>query len=425
MSIVRHFNALVGLALLAIPVATFAQNCTLTVPANPLSAKGLATPYVLSDAGSNPATNINCSVANPNSGVFVQGAYISPSSGEIHIYNPLVVDAAYPTPAIAPIAPTLPEDAIVAIFVGSDDVNTNFAFTNPHDESAANCLDGFGQEAWCNAPAFYAAAHAAIDAGKLVPPPLGTGKKEKAPLPCPTVRSFRIIDQDQSDNVTTKYLAVPTGSGFTYASDTAANRHALPAAMIIANPSDNLLNAEFIDPAIGCTPWMVPDAQDNDALTPSMPTDELLANHFQAAPLALVPLSDPMTFNQPFTNVNPTSIGQIDTLNVESIFRMNLYRLNVEQPVSLDGVDADPATYCTNMRTIQLRDMLIKDGALLEVAPSPVPSMGTNLFAFFANRYAQSYINLNCEALIGLPSNITIIFGGPGGAPSDAKIIAP
>jgi hypothetical protein len=420
MSIVRNFNALIGLALLATPVATFAQNCTLTVPANPLSATGLATPYVLS---STDGTSV-CSVANPNSGVFVQGAYISPSTGAIHVYNPLVVDSTNPTPAAKPIAPTLPADAVVAIFVGSDGINTAFAFTNPHDESAANCLDGFGQEAWCNAPAFYAAAHAALVAGKLAAPPLGTGLKEKAPLPCPTVRSFRIVDQDQSDNVTTKYLAIASGTGFQYASDTAANRKAFPNAMIIANPSDNLLNSNFIDPAIGCTPWMVPDAQDNNAMVTSMPTDELLANHFQAAPIALVPLSDPMTFQQPFTNVNPTTLEQIDTLDVESIFRMNLYRLNVEQPVSLDGVDADPTAYCANMRTIQLRDMLIKDGALLEVAPSPVAAAGVNLFAFYANRYAQSYINLNCEQLLGLPSNITIIFNAAG-VPIDAKIIAP
>jgi hypothetical protein len=421
MSIVRRFPALVGLALLAIPVATFAQNCTLLVPANPLSATGLATPYVLSSADGVSV----CSVANPNSGVFVQGAYISPSTGQIHVYNPLVVDSTNPTPAAEPIPPTLPADAVVAIFVGSDTVNTAFKFTNPHDESAANCLDGFGQEAWCNAPAFYAAAHAAIVAGKpVLPASLGTGLKEKNPLPCPTVRSFRIVDQDQSDNVTTKYLAIASGTGFQYASDTAVNRKKFPNAMVIANPSDNLLNSEFIDPAIGCTPFMVPDAQDNNALTPSMPTDELLANHYQAAPLALVPLSDPMTFNQPFTNVNPTTLEQIDTLNVESIFRMNLYRLNVEQPVSLDGVDADPTAYCANLREIQLRDMLIKDGALLELAPSPVAAAGVNLFAFYANRYAQSYVNLNCEQLLGLPSNITIIFNGAG-VPIDAKIIAP
>jgi hypothetical protein len=421
MSIVRHFNALVGLALLAIPVATFAQNCTLLVPNNPLSATGLATPYVLSSTD----TVSVCSVANPNSGVFVQGAYISPSTGAIHIYNPLVVDAANPTPALPLIPPTLPADAVVAIFVGSDTVNTAFKFTNPHDESAANCLDGFGQEAWCNAPAFYAAAHAALDAGKLTAPPLGTGLKETNALPCPTVRSFRIVDQDQSDNVTTKYLSLANG---TYASDTAANRTKLTNEKIpfsiIANPSDNLLNSEFVDPAIGCTPWMAPDAQDNNAMTPSMPTDELLANHFQAAPLALVPLSDPMTFNQPFTNVNPTTLTQIDTSNAESLFRMNLYRLNVEQPVSPDGADGNPTTYCANLRQIQLTDMLIKDGALLELAPSPVASLGTNLFAFFANRYSQSYQFLNCQQLLDLPSNITIIFNAEG-VPIDAKITAP
>ena len=410
-------NALLGVAFLASPAAMFAQNCTLVVPKQPLTATGLATPYILkaTDAAS------SCSVADPASGVFVQGVFISPSTGEIKVYNPLVVDAARPTPGVAPVEPNLPADAVVALFVGSDGVNTTLEFTDPHDGSAANCLDGFGQEAWCNAPAFYEAATDAISAGKLHVPALGTGRLEKNPLPCPTVRSFRIVDQDQSDNVTTKYLQLPNGL---FASDTAANRKAFPKATVIANPSDNLLNSEFIDPAIGCTPWMVPDAQDDGALTPSQPTDELFAQHHQAAPIALVPLSDPMTFNQPFTNVNPTTLTQINDGNVESIFRMDLYRLNTNQELSLDGASADPTAYCKNLREIQLTQIMIPDAALLKNFPSPVAALGTNLFAFFANRYSQSYQFLNCQQLTGLPSNVTVTFNAQG-VPTGATVVAP
>ena len=111
---------LIGLAFAAAPIVLKAQNCTLVVPADPLSAKGLATPYILkaTDAAS------SCSLADPNSGVFVQGAFLSPSTGQIKVYNPLVVDAANPTPGVAPIEPTLPADAVVALFFGSDGVNT-------------------------------------------------------------------------------------------------------------------------------------------------------------------------------------------------------------------------------------------------------------------------------------------------------------
>ena len=408
---------LVGLALLATPVPTLAQNCTLVVPKRPLTAKGLATPYILKATDGASA----CSVSDPNSGVFVQGAFISPSTGEIKVYNPLVVDAARPTPGVAPIEPVLPADAVAAIFVGSNGANTSLVFTDQHDDSAANCLQGFGQEAWCNAPAFYAAADEAIAAKKLVLPDLGLGQLEHTPLPCPTVRSFRIVDQDQSDNVTTKYLQLPNGL---YAPDTAANRKAHPTATVIANPSDNLLNSEFIDPAIGCTPWMVPDAQDNDALTPSMPTDEVFAKHHQAAPLALVPLSDPMTFHAPFTNVNSTTLQTIMEKDVESLFRVDLYRLNSDQPLARRDAGADPETYCRHLREIQLSQMIIPDADLLKKAPSPVASLGTNLYAFFVNRYSQSYQFLNCQQLIGLPSNVTITFNAQG-VPNGAIVQAP
>jgi hypothetical protein len=407
---------LVGLALLATPVATFAQNCTLVVPKQPLTAKGLATPYILK--GTDPS--IPCSVADPNSGVFVQGAFISPTTGQIKVYNPLVVDS-NTKPGVYPIEPVLPADAVVALFVGSNGVNTSLQFTDPHDDSAANCLQGFGQEAWCNAPAFYAAADEAIAAKKLVLPPLGIGQLEQTPLPCPTVRSFRVVDQDQSDNVTTKYLQLPNGL---YASNTAANRKAYPTATVIANPSDNLLNSEFIDPAIGCTPWMVPDAQDNDALTPSMPTDELFAKHNQAAPIALVPLSDPMTFHAPYTNVNPTTLQTIMDNDVESLFKVDLYRLNSDQPMAHRDAGAAPATYCKNLREIQLTEMIIPDAALLKNFPSPVASLGTDLYAFFVNRYSQSYQFLNCQQLIGLPSNVTVTFNAQG-VPNGAIVQAP
>ena len=44
--------------------------------------------------------------------------------------------------------------------------------------------------------------------------------------PCLTTRNFGVIDQDQSDNVTTLYLANAKGQT---AQDTAANQQAVPA----------------------------------------------------------------------------------------------------------------------------------------------------------------------------------------------------
>ncbi|KAF8923832.1 hypothetical protein BGZ58_002471, partial [Dissophora ornata] len=47
--------------------------CTITVPPNPLTAKGLATPYILM-AG-------NCDQTNPNEQVFVEATVFDPATG--------------------------------------------------------------------------------------------------------------------------------------------------------------------------------------------------------------------------------------------------------------------------------------------------------------------------------------------------------
>jgi hypothetical protein len=70
--------------------ATPNMNCTLIVPDNPLSAKGLATPYKL--FGTDAAANGPCNEANPNQGAFVQAGIIDTDTGQVSIYNPLVID---------------------------------------------------------------------------------------------------------------------------------------------------------------------------------------------------------------------------------------------------------------------------------------------------------------------------------------------
>jgi hypothetical protein len=72
-------------------------NCTLIVPVNPLSAEGLATPYQLlaTDA---PAGD--CHETDKSQSAFVQAPVLDPASGQISIYDPLVVDQGA-TPAMA------------------------------------------------------------------------------------------------------------------------------------------------------------------------------------------------------------------------------------------------------------------------------------------------------------------------------------
>ena len=77
--------------LLLAPGVLFAQNsnCTIIVPDDPLSAAGLATPYQLT--ATTPADG-ECHETNPNSSAFVQAAIIDLATGQISIYNPLVID---------------------------------------------------------------------------------------------------------------------------------------------------------------------------------------------------------------------------------------------------------------------------------------------------------------------------------------------
>ena len=64
-------------------------DCTLIVPPNPLTAQGLATPWQL--VATNP-NNGPCNQANKAQTTFVQGAIFDPATGQISIYNPLVID---------------------------------------------------------------------------------------------------------------------------------------------------------------------------------------------------------------------------------------------------------------------------------------------------------------------------------------------
>ena len=63
--------------------ALASMNCTVAVPANPLSAQGLATPWQLGDG---------CTWANGGTeGVFVDATILSPT-GQLTVYDPLVIN---------------------------------------------------------------------------------------------------------------------------------------------------------------------------------------------------------------------------------------------------------------------------------------------------------------------------------------------
>jgi len=360
------------------PPATPNANCTIIVPDHPLTAAGLATPYrlIATDPSMGP-----CNEVNGAQSAFVQAAILDPATGAIAIYNPLVIDRGT-TPAVAPVVPVLPAGAIVALWFGFDgnDLTLQSAYGGRLEES--RCVNGtpgsvFSQYAYCNAFAFYEAARMAIRAGKLKVPALGTAKDGGV---CPTTRDFFIVDQDQSDNLPTLYLATTNG---TTAQDTAANRTLLPNATVIGNPSDNRLLDIFVDAAIGCQAWTAPDLADPGQSVPALALNELQAGAHQQTPIALIPSGNPMV--------------QID--GVDSLLKVNMYRIGVDQPVISAEGDADTARYCRQILRIAPGRMAL-DQTMLTAIVSPDPAAANSLFTFMAQRLVASYQILTCATLI-------------------------
>jgi hypothetical protein len=308
-----------------------APPCSLIVPQNPLTKKGLETPYELV---------LPCHEATKDQAVFVQAAIID-RDGKIELYNPLVIDQGT-KPAADPAPATVPAGSIVGIWFGANGDAMTLASSNPDRRVRANggrlpfgggnsltqgkCVNGlpgsiFGQYGYCNAPQFFSAAHRAIARGQLqVPATVGVdekgnpvpGKPALDGKPCPTVRDFMVVDQDQSDNVNTHYRV--TADGRTAQPYAAAK---LEGSTDLANGSDNRLDTDFIKPALGCSTFMAPDQSNNREMTASQPLQELEAALHQDAPVALVPLNNPMTLLN----------------DKQSVRKTNLYRAGVDQPL--------------------------------------------------------------------------------------------
>lgn len=368
-------------------------DCTLVVPSHPLSAKGLATPYQLVATN---AANGPCNEANAMQTAFVQAAIIDPNTGTVSVYDPLVVDQGT-QPAIAAVTPKFAQGDIVGIWFGFNGNNLTLQDTNGSLQQG-HCVNGadgtiFGQMAYCNAPAFFQAANQAIQAGKLTPPAI---QKAKDGLPCPTVRDFSLVDMDQSDNVTTSYLANGTGQ---IAQMTAANLQAMPNGQKLFNGSDNGLLDNFVDPALGCTPWTAPNLADGGAPATALPLDELQAAAHQAQPVALVPLGDPMTLNNGNADLN----------------KVNAYRIGVDQPAAQNNGQASTRTYCSNLLAISPQRMLL-DSRMTRVFNTPDAAAGNTLFTFLAQRFVTTYgaNGLNCAKLLGQPDPITVKTDGNG-----------
>ncbi|KAG8215106.1 hypothetical protein J3R82DRAFT_8557 [Butyriboletus roseoflavus] len=453
-----------SLVLLSWVVVVRSQNCQLQVPANSLTVQGLATPYVLT----------GCNQLDfANQGAFVEAAILDPATGNIQIYNPLVINSGMtpvgngtgitttsagattsvpaslsstnvgattapttspsgvtsstdmgattapttspsdvPSSTIAsltatatnvarqaasagfyipPIVPTLPNNAVVGIWFGSNAASLTLT------GSTDGCVNGlgnsvFGQFAYCNGQAWFNAAKSAVSQGLINLPAPGTGSGQA----CPTTHDFRVVDQDQSDNVVTTYLLI---GGNTLAQNTPANSGANPNAEVLSNASDNALITQFIDPALGCAPYQNPCTTCPNGKTPALATDELVAHFFPpAGGPALLPLNDPMVL------VN----GQ------QSLQKVNLYRDGTGQPQA-DNNNASGLTYCQQFSQSGIFNN--NNQQLFTNSGSPAPGMANNLFTFLAMRFSTAFgptPGLGCTGLLNVANPVTLTMDGNG-----------
>ena len=336
-------------------------SCTLIVPPAPTTARGLTTPYQLT--ATDPEAG-DCHEANADQSAFVEATVLNLDTGALGVYHPLVVDAGT-APAIAPVTVRLPAHAVVGVWFGFNGDTLTLG-----GKGARACVNGlddslFGQFAYCNAPAFFKGANAAIAAHKLAVPPLGTGTDG---LPCPTTRDFSVVDQDQSDNLATSYRIVD--------GNMAQDIPAAGGGTKLTNGSDEGLLAKFIDPALGCTPWTAPDLTTGGATqVPALALNELSAAANQAAPAALVPTSDPMT--------------QVDGETSED--KTNLYRAGVDQPALPAG--QTPETYCADLSSIAPARFA---QAREQFQNAASPDAGTSLDQFLQDRLTAALETLGC-----------------------------
>jgi hypothetical protein len=383
----------------AAPAAAPNPDCTLIVPNHVLTAQGLATPFqlVATDPNGGP-----CNEANGAQGAFVEAAVFNPANSQISIYHPLVIDKGT-KPAVAPVVPALPANAIVALWIGFDGNNLTLAQEPNHDTlSDANCVNGlqgsiFSQVSYCNAPAFFSAANNAAINGTLKVPALATAKDGQV---CPTVRSFSVVDQDQSDNVDTKYLVTAKG---TTAQNTKANIAALKGATTILNPGDNSLMGYFMLPAIGCSPWMMPSLDDPGQMVPSQAVDELQAHLLQKTPVARVPSRDPM----------------VEVDGQPNLSKQNLYRSGMDQPAANNNTFRT-APYCREM--LRALPKMVLDQKLDSNFPAIAPAAASNTFTFVAQRWVAAWGLLTCPNLINIDAPITLTTDANTGVVTAATI---
>ena len=381
----------------AAPAASMKSNatCGIIVPAYPLSAQGLATPYQLTGPDGMTPAQSGCEMSNgAKLGAFVQATILDPATGALSVYEPLVITQGTrpDTPDMKVSPPVIPADAVVTIDFGFNGTDLVQIGATPTTLADAHCVSGqagsaFGQTSFCNGANFFNAVQQAERKGLLkVPSPgtsnaivpsggeLGTGRS------CPVIRNFEVTGLAPGESVTTSYLLNPL-TGQT-AQNSSTYETYIAGATLLHNSSANALLDQYVDPVLGCTPFEAPDLSNANVPAFSEALDEIAAGEYQPKTAALVPENDTVVMDG----------GKSDPAKTD------LYREELGQaPISgQSDKTGDPATYCQNLVDIQT-PFLAANQKLLATGQSPVTATADNLLTFLANRLSLSFTSLGCQ----------------------------
>jgi hypothetical protein len=384
-------------ALATAPAASMTSNtiCDIIVPANPLSAQGLATPYQLTGPKGKTPAQSGCEMSHgAQLGAFVQATILDPATGALSVYEPLVITQGTrpDTPGMKLNPPMIPADAVVTIDFGFNAAVLVQVGATPTTLADAHCVSGqagsaFGQTSFCNGVNFFNAVRQAERKGLLkVPSPgtsnaiaasggdLGTGRS------CPVIRNFEVAGLDPGESVTTTYLLNPL-TGQT-ALDNPTYRGYIAGATLLHTNSANAVLDEYVDPILGCAPFEAPDLSNANVPTFSEALDEIAAGAYQPKTAALVPENDKVAMDG----------GKSDPAKTD------LYRAELGQSLigSQSDKTSDPAMYCQNLVDIQT-PFLAANHKLLATGQSPVTATADNLLTFLANDLSASFTGLGCQ----------------------------
>src|SRR5580693_2092467 len=386
-------------------------TCDIIVPANPLSAQGLATPYVLTGPGGTTPAQSGCEMSNgAKLGAFVQATILDPATGALSVYEPLVITQGTrpDTPGLKLKAPVIPPDAVVTIGFGFNGTDLVQVGATPTTLADAHCVSGlagsaFGRTSFCNGVNFFNAVQQAERKGFLkVPSPgtsnaitasggdLGTGRS------CPVISNFEVAGLDPGESVTTTYLLNPL-TGQT-AQDNATYQSYVAGSTLVHGNSANVVLDQYVDPILGCTPFEVPDLSSANVPAFSEALDEIAAGAYPPKTAALVPENDEVVMGG----------GESDPAKTD------LYRSELGQaPVSAaTDKSSSPAMYCQNLVDIQT-PFLAANQKLLATGQSPVTATADNLLTFLANDLSVSFTRLGCQQF-HLANPVTLKRNGAG-----------